>query len=431
MHLFPWHLTFLLAVAYVLWHFVARYPLRSEDHKKADLGYVNFGMAFTLSVLCFACLAYIYYPSTERFPKVLLQVAYVTWTFTTCAILWRSTFPTSIKIIAFPLLVGTALLHYLYKGELKGVTGFIEKLDEFTKFGGGEKGSGLKLSMLLKWAFFFFNGFIVLNYYGKIFEIIHRDRIKAGIREEGLQEEAISRAILVISMALAFFIGLILAGAEIGKLSLFSGLVAAGVSIALKDLLANMAAGILLLWDKSIKTNDVIALDKERFGIVRSMTMRYLVLEDRNDIRFLVPNSELINKTITNWTQYSRRIRLKLDVGVSYDCNVGQVKDTMKEVTVRVARVLQEPPPRVLVLGFGDSTVHFQLRFFIGDPENGIRNVMSEIYELLLIRFREANIKIPFPQREIRVLPYSSLDIEMSQKTPTWLGRITATKRVE
>jgi small-conductance mechanosensitive channel len=429
MRLYPWHLILLLALAYVLWHFVATYPLRSEDHKKADLGYVNFGMAFTLGVLIFACLTYIYYPPTERLPAMLLQVSYVAWTLTICVILWRSTLPTSIKIVAFPLLIGAALLHYLYKGEMKGVTGFINKLDEFTKFGGGEQGSGIKLSMLLKWAFFFFNGFIVLNYYGKIFEIVHRDRIKAGIREEGLQEEAVSRAILVISMALAFFLGLVLAGTEVGKLSLFSGLVAAGVSIALKDLLANMAAGVLLLWDKSIRTNDVIALDKERFGIVKSMTMRYLVLEDRNDIRFLVPNSELINKTITNWTQYSRKIRLKLDVGVSYDSNVAKVKEIMKEVSLRVSRVLQEPPPRVLILGFSDATINFQLRFFIGDPENGVRNVMSEIYELLLIRFVEAEIKIPFPQREIRMLPDSSLDVEVNQKAPAWLGWFTAAEK--
>lgn len=424
MSLYSWHLMLLAAMAYVLWHFVGMFPLRSEQHKEANLNYINFGLTLSLGVLLFACLTYMYYPRTELFPTTLLQVSYLTWTITVCAILFFSRFPPSIKIVAFTLIIGTGVLHYLFRGDMKGVTGFLQKLDGFTKFGGGESGS-LKLSVFLKWTFFFFNVFIVLHYYGKIFEIVHRDRIESGKRAEGLEKEAVSRAVLVISIGLSIFIALALVGTDVAKLSLFSGLVAAGVSIALKDMLANMAAGVLLLWDKSIKKNDVIALDKERFGVVRSMTMRYLVLEDRNDIRFLVPNSELINRTITNWTQGTRKIRLKLDIGVAYESDLSRVKDILKEICLRVPRVLQDPPPRVLVLGFGDSTINLQLRFFIEDPEMGVRNVMSEIYELLLFRFKEAEIKIPFPQRELRVLPNSSVNVRVQSDAPTWLSWIS------
>lgn len=288
-------------------------------------------------------------------------------------------------------------------------------MDSFTRFGGGDTGVGLRLSVLLKIAFFFVNAFVVINYYGKVFEIVRRSRIGSGELEEGLQEEAIKRVIVVLSIGISFIIGLVLAGTDVGRLSLFSGLVAAGLSIALKDLLANMAAGMLLLWDKSIKTNDVISLDKERFGIVRSMTVRYLVIEDRNDIRFLVPNSELITKTITNWTQKSRTIRLKLDVAVAYDSDIAKVRRIMKDVCLKVPRVLQDPPPRILILGLGDSTINVQLRFYIEDPENGVRNVLGELYELLLGRFKLADVRLPFLQREIRLLPESSVDVKVHE----------------
>lgn len=424
MTLYEWHLVFLAVMAYVIWHFVGMFPLRSWRHKEENLNFINFGMSFTLGVLVFACLSFMYYSDPNLFPATLLQASYVSWTLTVCAILWLSGFPPSIKIVAFSLIIGTAILHYQFGG-MGGVTGFLKKLDNFTQFGGRQTGS-LKLSIFLKWAFFFFNVFIVLHYYGKIFQIVHLERIEAGKRAEGLEQEAVRRAILVITVGLSIFLALTLVGTDVKSLSLFSGLVAAGVSIALKDLLANMAAGVLLLWDKSIKKNDVIALDKDRFGVVRSMTMRYLVLEDRNDIRFLVPNSELITNTITNWTQGTRKIRLKLDVGISPEADLSKVRSILKEICLRVPRVLQDPPPRVLVMGCGDATINIQLRFFIEDPEMGVRNVMSEIYELLLFRFKEAKVKIPMPQTEIRILPESALDVNLHKQSRTWLDWLAA-----
>jgi len=143
------------------------------------------------------------------------------------------------------------------------------------------------------------------------------------------------------------------------------------------------------------------------------MTVRYLVIEDRNSISFLVPNSELITKTITNWTQRSRNIRLKLDVGVSYDSDIARVKKIIGDACLKVSRVLDDPPPRILILGFGDSAINVQLRFYIGDPEMGVRNVMGELYELLLERFKEEGMKVPFPRREIRLLNEPVLELNV------------------
>jgi small-conductance mechanosensitive channel len=108
---------------------------------------------------------------------------------------------------------------------------------------------------------------------------------------------------------------------------------------------------------------------------------------------------------------------LKLDVGVAFNSEVDVVKKTMKEVCLRVSRVLQDPPPRVLIIGLGDSTINFQLRFFINDPENGVRNVMGEIYELLLVTFKEKKIAIPFPQREIKLLTESAVSVSLEDRT--------------
>jgi small-conductance mechanosensitive channel len=396
-----WHFVFLVAMAYVLWQVLARYRPRYQKQLEARLNYVNFFVGLSFGILCLACALYIYHPQKPEISVALLRVCFFVWTATVSVILLNSDLSRPIKVICFVLTTGAVPVEYIFDD---GISGFLARLDGFIRLGGAVTGTGLTPRLLLKWSFFFAHGFVVLHYYGVMYEVGYREKVIRGEKKEGLQQDAIERAIVVLSMALAFFVALVLTGADIGKLSLFSGLVAAGVSIALRDLLANMAAGMLLLWDKSIKLADVISLDKERYGVVKGMTMRYLVLEDRNDMRFLIPNSDLINRTITNWTQNTRRIRLKLDFGVAYGSDIEKIRDIMKSVCLRNSRVSQDPPPKLLVVALGESTVNFQLRFFIEDPENGIRNVMSDIYEVMLDRFREAKISFPLPQREIRIL---------------------------
>jgi small-conductance mechanosensitive channel len=404
-----WHYIFILVMGFILWQGVAQNYPRAFEHAKARLNYVNFFVIFTLGILFFSCGLYVYHPTSPDVSWALMRLSFLVWTWTICVILWHSKIPKWAKGFSLLMVIGALLIDYIYT---ERITGFLKEVDAFILMGGEYTGTGLRPSILLTWIFFFIHAFVFLHYYGLMYEINYREKIKRGERKEGLQEDAINRAIIVLSMSFSFFVALVLVGTDLGKLSLFSGLVAAGVSIALRDLLANMAAGILLLWDKSIKLRDVISLDKERYGVVHSMTIRYLVLEDRNDIRFLVPNSDLVNQTITNWTQKTRNVRLKLDFGVAYDSEIEKVKDIMKAVCLRHSRVLQNPPPRVLILGLGDSTINFQLRLFIADPENGIRNVLGELYEALLERFKEAKISIPFPQREIKLLPDSSVSIK-------------------
>lgn len=420
------HYLFVIALAYPLWHGIARNEPLAHEHEKARISVVNFFVAWTLAVLLLAFILHLYDPDSKQIPAALLDLCFLLWTLTIWVILWHSVLPAWAIFLSYVITSGAIGVHYLFPG---GGEAFLTSIDEFVAFGGDS--AGLKLSVLLFWSFYFVHVFVFTHYYGLMYEIYHREQIKRGERQEGLQEDAINRAVIVISMSLSFFVALVLVGTEVGKLSLFSGLVAAGVSIALKDLLANMAAGILLLWDKSIKLNDVISLDNEKYGVVQSMTIRYMVLEDRNDIRFLIPNSDLINRTITNWTQKTRNIRLKLNLGVSYDSDVEKVKDILKAVCLRNQRVLQDPPPRVLMLGLGDSTVNFQLRFFIADPENGIRNVMGELYESILERIKSApDISIPFPQTEVTLLPESSIKIKVSEEVKVLSEQKSRIKRL-
>jgi small-conductance mechanosensitive channel len=178
--------------------------------------------------------------------------------------------------------------------------------------------------------------------------------------------------------------------------------------------LGNFVAGALLIWERTIKVGDVISIDKSRSGQVKDITMRYMIVQDRNDIEYLIPHSQLVKSTVENWTRGKKQVRLKLDIGVAYGSPLDKVKDIMSSVCFEVPRVLKSPLPNPLIMSMGDSAINFQLRFRIADPENGIRNVMSDVYERLLKRFEASNIEIPYPQREIRIRKSDKIDTEIT-----------------
>jgi len=159
----------------------------------------------------------------------------------------------------------------------------------------------------------------------------------------------------------------------------------------------------MLLWLKSVRIGDVISMNESTVGQVMGVTMRYLIVEDRNDIEYLIPYSQLSSATIENWSKGKKQVRLKLNLSVAYGTPIEKVKDIVTSVCFEVPRVLNSPLPVLLVIDMGESAIQFQLRFRIADPENGISNVKSELYERLLKRFEDAQIEIPYPQRGVRI----------------------------
>ncbi len=265
-----------------------------------------------------------------------------------------------------------------------------------------------RVSHIPKGLFIFLQAFLVTSYYGTMLHYRHRDKLRTNKDLDSIG--AMDQVIFVLSVAFSVWIVFLLLGFDTLSISIFSGLVAIGVSVALRDLLSNYVAGMMLLWDKSVKLHDVIAIGNSRVGRIKDITMRYMVVEDRSDVEYLVPHSQLINSTFENWTRRNKKVRLKLDIGVAYDSPIEKVKEIMRSVCFEVPRVLKHPLPNPLILSMDESAIHFQLRFRIADPEEGVRNVISDVYERLLIRFKAEGIEIPYAQREIRVRRPSRVD---------------------
>ena len=224
----------------------------------------------------------------------------------------------------------------------------------------------------------------------------------------GLEIDVVQKIGYISSFLLALLASLLLVDAPIEEVGIFTGLLAAALSLALKDTLGNLMAGALLIWDGSLKKGDVVTIPQtdtndtgSTYGIIQEMRMRYTIIEDRNTVRRLIPNSVLVSEPIESWTHEDNKVRLSLNIGVSYKTDLPKAKQIMESVCYDVPRIITKKPPQALVVNFGDHSVDFSLRFWLRDTNAGIRPVVSEVLIGIKKRFDEEGIEIPFPQRDL------------------------------
>jgi small-conductance mechanosensitive channel len=216
----------------------------------------------------------------------------------------------------------------------------------------------------------------------------------------------ISKIARIVLIVLAVVLGLSTAGVDLTAFTVFSGAIGLGIGLGMQRTVANLVASFSLLADKSLKPGDVIEFEAPQgatYGVVGKMTTRYVSVRTRDGTETLVPNETLISKPVTNWSYSDRRVRRKLPVGVSYDCDVEHARALCLEAAANCKRVLQTPPPACLLKGFGDNSVDLELRIWVGDPEGGVSNVASEVYLNVWRLFKEHDIEIPFPQRDLHI----------------------------
>ncbi|MDP8995195.1 MAG: mechanosensitive ion channel [Pseudomonadota bacterium] len=205
----------------------------------------------------------------------------------------------------------------------------------------------------------------------------------------------------------AFFIGIDLVGIDLTALAVFSGAFGLAVGFGLQKTFGNLIAGIILLMDRSIKPGDVIAVG-DSFGHVTKIGVRAVSIVTRDGKEHLIPNENLMTQEVENWSYSNRDVRVHIPVGVAYDCDLPLAQRLMIQAAKESHRVMQSPPPRVWLLAFGESSVDHEILVWIRDPEAGVGNVQSEILNRLWVLFKENDIAIPFPQRDIHVKDWPS-----------------------
>ena len=218
----------------------------------------------------------------------------------------------------------------------------------------------------------------------------------------------------VLIWTLAFFVTVDLVGIDLTALAFFGGAFGLAIGFGLQKTFGNLISGILLLLDRSIKPGDVISVSdqvgNEAVGQIRKIGIRAISVITRDQTEHLIPNENLMVNQVVNWSYSSKDVRVKAPIGVSYGSDLELVRDLLYKSVEDTPRVLKRPKPRVNIMEFGDNSVNFELRFWIQDPEEGIANIRSDVYMRIWQLFRDNNVEIPFPQRDLHLRSSEQLD---------------------
>jgi len=204
-------------------------------------------------------------------------------------------------------------------------------------------------------------------------------------------------------LAVVFFLALSTVGIDITAFAVLGGAIGVGIGFGLQKVVSNLICGVILLMDHSIRPGAVISIDGEEIGWVNKLSARYVSVRTRDGQEHLIPNEDFITQKVENWSFSDNNVRIRIPIGVSYNADIHEVMRLCIAASKDVPRVLEDPPPVIHLRGFGDSSVDLELRMWIGDPENGIGSVKSVVLLKIWDSFKENNIEIPFPQRDLHI----------------------------
>ena len=253
------------------------------------------------------------------------------------------------------------------------------------------------------WSIILFSGLSILLFYltaklkGWIVErLLAKSKLDLGLRH------TVGTIVRYCFIAIGFTVILQTAGIDLSALAIVIGSVSIGIGLGLQSITNNFVSGMILLFERPIKVGDRIEFEGLSGDVVR-IAARATTLLTNDNIAVIVPNSQLTSSAVINWSYPTPRIRFNLPVGVSYDSDPEFIRKLLLEVAAENNAVLKEPAPDVLFAEFGESSLNFILRVWSVSHVDRPGVLRSEINYAISKKFKEHNIEVPFPQRDLHI----------------------------
>jgi small-conductance mechanosensitive channel len=215
--------------------------------------------------------------------------------------------------------------------------------------------------------------------------------------------EVFARLSKAFFILIAFLISLPLVGIDLTTLSVFGGALGVGLGMGMQKIASNYVSGFIILLERSIRIGNVITVGTSR-GTVTRITTRFTVLRNDAGVEALIPNEILMGNVVQNESGSDRRERVAMTVLVDYATDIDRASELILAATEGQHRILMRPAPAVHLATFADAGIALELGFWIPDPDEGVRQLRSDINRKILAAFRREGIVIPFPQHEIRLI---------------------------
>ena len=262
----------------------------------------------------------------------------------------------------------------------------------------------ISITGILLGVLFFVVGYFTTRWFQRWVDdnVMQRGRIEPGLRN------SIRTGIGYLGVAAAAVVGASVAGLNLTNLALVAGALSLGIGFGLQNIVNNFVSGLILLAERPFKVGDWVETASTQ-GFVKHISVRATEIETFQRQSVIVPNSELINSPVGNWTHRNHLGRADIAVGVSYASDPRRVLALLEEIGRSNDLVLRDPPPAVLFMGFGESSLDFELRVFLRDVLSEL-TVGSDLRLKIFERFKDEGIEIPFPQRDLHVKLPPGLD---------------------
>lgn len=190
-------------------------------------------------------------------------------------------------------------------------------------------------------------------------------------------------------------------GLDLTSIAVVFTALSVGIGFGLQYIAADIASGFILLFERPIRVGDRITIGEDE-GDVQTIRLRTTIVYTNDRIAIIVPNSKLVSQSVINWSYGDARARISIPVGVASNSDIEVVKETLLEAAEGVDRVLEDPPPRVQFLKFGDYSLDFRLLVWTREPSRHPQ-IRSDINYRIAKLFRTLGIELGRPVQELRL----------------------------
>jgi potassium efflux system protein len=212
---------------------------------------------------------------------------------------------------------------------------------------------------------------------------------------------AVSRITYYLLLLLVALATLSATGLEVNKFTVFTGALGVGLGFGLQNIVNNFVSGLILLCERPVHIGDTVDIGG-LVGAVRRIGARSSTVLTTQGAEVIVPNSNLLSNQVINWTLSSEWRRIDIRVGVAYGTQPERVIRLLMGVAESHPGVLLDRPPAAFFLGFGESALNFELRFWCASQDAWFQ-LQSDVTVAIDKALRDAGIEIPFPQRELHI----------------------------
>jgi small-conductance mechanosensitive channel len=299
----------------------------------------------------------------------------------------------SLSIYLLVMLVGLPFIALQWGFNRVDVSSFLYRLFTNIQIGSIQ----ISLFAILFGALLFVVGYIVTRQFQAWLDrnVMARSRVDEGVRN------SISTVTGYLGIGIAAILGDSAAGFNLSSLAFVAGALSLGIGFGLQNIVNNFVSGLILLAERPFKVGDWIVTGQTA-GTVKRISVRATEIETFQKQTVILPNSDLINQAVGNWTHRNHMGRVDVAVSVAYGTNPRMVHDLLLDIADADPSVLKVPAPFVVFMGFGESALNFELRFHVRDVLEG-SVIATRIRFAIVDAFDARNIQMPFPQRDLNI----------------------------